>query len=120
MDCSIAPFAIALSDSPGVLEANGLYVATRTMRKAKPVYVQVSLIEFNGGNSNRKKDNDFTAFKKCLQKAVVESVIVKAHALDSEGDRPEPCSPRVLCCTGDTSWGIQLLPGFDTDVCRSV
>jgi hypothetical protein len=114
MDCSVLPFAIALSDSPGVLEANGLYVATRTRRKGKPVYVQVSLIEFNGGNTRQKKDINFTAFKKCLKKDVVESV--KAHALDSEGDRPEPCSPRVLCSTGDTSWGIQLLPGFDTDM----
>jgi hypothetical protein len=111
MDCDASPFAIAVSDSPGVLEANGLYVASKTKRHDKPVYVQVSLIEFMGV---QRRDKDFTPFKTCLQPKAISSV--QAYALDSQGLRGEACSPRVLCCTGNESWGIQLLPGFDTDM----
>jgi hypothetical protein len=64
MDCDASPFAIAVSDSPGVLEANGLCVASKTKRHDKPVYVQVSLIEFMGVKG---RDKDFTPFKTCLQ-----------------------------------------------------
>jgi len=112
MDCSVTPFAIAISDSPGVLEANGLYVASTKKRNNQTVYVQVSSIEFESGGTNRKLDKNFTPFKKCLIASVVKSL--KQHALDSKGIRREPCSPRVLCCTGTDSWGIQMLPGFDT------
>ena len=111
MDCDASPFAIAVSDSPGVLEANGLYVASKTKRHDKPVYVQVSLIEFMGVKG---RDKDFTPFKTCLRPEAISSV--QAYALDSKGLRFETCSPRVLCCTGNESWGIQLLPGFDTDM----
>jgi hypothetical protein len=111
MDCDASPFAIAVFDSPGVLEANGLYVASKTKRHDKPVYVQVSLIEFMGVKG---RDKDFTPFKTRLQPKAISSV--QAYALDSQGIRGEACSPRVLCCTGDDSWGIQLLPGFDTDM----
>ena len=111
MDCDARPFAIAVSDSPGVLEANGLYVASKTKRHDKPVYVQVSLIEFMGVQG---RDKDFTAFKTCLKPEAISSV--QPYALDSQGHRIEACSPRVLCCTGNDSWGIQLLPGFDTDM----
>ena len=41
-------FAFVVSDTPGVLEANGLYVATTLRRNNYPVYVQVSAIEFAG------------------------------------------------------------------------
>ena len=112
MDCTVKPFAIALSDSPGVLESNGLYVASTARRNNKPVYVQVSYIEFEGSASHLRKDKDFIPFKTCLLDSAVTSVQV--HALDSQGSRCETCSPRVLCCTGDDSWGIQLMPGFDT------
>jgi hypothetical protein len=111
MDCDASPFAIAVSDSPGVLEANGLYVASKTTRHGKPVYVQVSLIEFMGV---QRRDKDFTPFKTCLKPNAISSV--QAYALDSQGLRVEACSPRVLCCTANGSWGIQLLPGFDTDM----
>jgi hypothetical protein len=111
MDCDAIPFAIAVSDTPGVLEANGLYVASKTKRHNKPVYVQVSLIEFMGVKG---RDKDFTPFKTCLLPKAISSV--QAYALDSQGLRHEACSPRVLCCTGNDSWGIQLLPGFDTDM----
>jgi hypothetical protein len=60
------------------------------------------------------RDKDFTAFITCLQHEAAKSV--QAYALDSQGLRHEACSPRVLCCTGNESWGIQLLPGFDTDM----
>jgi hypothetical protein len=109
MDCDARPFAIAVSDSPGVLEGNGLYVASKTRRHNKPVYVQVSLIEFMGVKG---RDKDFTPFNTCLLHKAAKSV--QAYALDSQGNRHEACSPRVLCCTGNDSWGIQLLPGFDT------
>ena len=59
--------------------ANGLYVASRTRRNDRPVYVQVSLIEFEGGSTLQKKNKDFTPFNSCLQESVCNSV--KAFAL---------------------------------------
>jgi hypothetical protein len=111
MDCSVTPFAIALSDSPGVLEANGLYVATKTKRNGKAVYVQVSLIEFEGVAVT---DKNFTAFKTCVLGTAMK--LLRSFVLDNQGLRREPCSPRVLWCTGGESWGVQLLPGFDTEM----
>ncbi len=114
LDCSVQPFAIALSDCPGVLEVNGLYVASRTKRNGKPVYVQVSLIELEGGDATRKKDKTFTPFKTCVLATALNNL--KQFVLDNQGLRREPCSPRVLWCTGSNAWGVQLLPGFDTEM----
>jgi hypothetical protein len=114
LDCSVQPFAVALSDCPGVLEANGLYVASRTKRNGKPVYVQVSLIEFEGGGTTARRDKNFTPFKTCILGTAMN--YLKQIVLDNKGLRREPCSPRVLWCTDSNAWGVQLLPGFDTDM----
>ena len=49
------PFAFVVSKTPGVLEANGLYVATTLERNSHSVYVQVSAIEFSGPPKTAKK-----------------------------------------------------------------
>jgi hypothetical protein len=114
MDSAVRPFAIAVTDVPGVLEGNGLYVASTARRHGQPVYVQVSAIEFCGGSSTKQKDKEFVAFRKLLTKQAASRL--KPYALDSQGMRLEPCSPRVLCCKSQGTWGIQLLPGFDTEM----
>jgi len=106
------PFAVVVSDTPGVLEANGLYVATTMRRNGEPVYVQVSAIEFAGNPSTPVKD--FIPFQRCLKPEARK--FLKPFALDSQGFRLEVCSPRVLSCISKDRWGIQLLPGFDTQM----
>ena len=107
------PFAFVVSNTPGVLEANGLYVATTLQRNSHTVYVQVSAIEFSGPPTTvKKKVKDFAPFRQCLQDEAVAKL--EPFALDSQGHRLEACSPRVMFCCGGTQWGIQLLPSFDT------
>lgn len=113
MNPDATPFAFVLSNTPGVLEANGLYVATTLQRNSHTVYVQVSAIEFSGPPTTvKKKVKDFAPFRQCLQDEAVAKL--EPFALDSQGHRLEACSPRVMFCCGDTQWGIQLLPSFDT------
>ena len=113
LDSEAKPFAFVVSNTPGVLEANGLYVASKSRRNGHPVYVQVSAIEFSGPPVTRtKKVKDFVPFRKCLQPSAVQQL--QPFALDSQGDRLEACSPRVLFCTEGSNWGIQLLPSFET------
>jgi hypothetical protein len=89
-------------------------VASRTKRNGKPVYVQVSLIEFEGGGTTARRDKNFTPFKTCILGTAMN--YLKQIVLDNKGLRREPCSPRVLWCTDSNAWGVQLLPGFDTDM----
>ena len=108
-------FAFVVSDTPGVLEANGLYVATTLRRNDYPVYVQVSAIEFAGPPiTTKKKPKDFVPFRNCVSADAIKRL--ESFALDSQGARPETCSPRVLFCTGASEWGIQLLPSFETEM----
>lgn len=102
MDAAVTPFAIEVSDSPGLFECNGLYVASTLRMNEKAVYVQVSKVELGLG------------LKKCLKPEFVSKW--EQAALDSMGSRQEVCSPRVLVFTG-TTWAIKLLPAIATTMC---
>ena len=104
LDVGAQPFGIRIADTPGVLEANGLYVATKTTQNGRPVYVHVSIIEFTKAG-----------FAKCIQEDHKKRVL--GMLPDTKGDRiVEVCSPRVLVSTGTHEWGIQLLPGYSTSM----
>jgi hypothetical protein len=104
LDVDAQPFGIRIADTPGVLEANGLYVATKTRQNGRPVYVHVSIVEFTN-----------EGFAKCIQKDHKKRVL--GMLPDTRGDRIlEVCSPRVLVSTGTHEWGIQLLPGYSTSM----
>jgi hypothetical protein len=101
LDTSVTPFVIRVSDTPGILEAGGLYVATTKKHAGHNVYAQVTRMELEKyGFGSILKAGANTVFEK--------------EVLDTASGRLEVCSPRVMVYTGTghDTWGIQLLPGY--------
>jgi hypothetical protein len=109
-DRTANPFMIRVcTDECAALEAGGVYVASTTKRNGMPVYVQVSKKEYQGFRGQK-------GFRDCIKEG--HRPPIQKCFLDSKGSRLEVCSPRVLvCCDGQSNeWGIQLLPGFESDL----
>ena len=111
MDTTAAPFIVRVASDVGALECAGVYVASTTKQNGKPVYVQVSKREFHGFTGQK-------GFKSCLKDTALIHTIGR-FTTNNEGNRVDACSPRVLVClNADRSeWGIQLLPGYCSDLC---
>jgi hypothetical protein len=111
MDTTAAPFIVRVASDVGALECAGVYVASTTKKNGEPVYVQVSKKEFYGFPGQK-------GFKSCLKDTELIRTI-KRFTTNNEGNRVDACSPRVLVClNADRSeWGIQLLPGYCSDLC---
>ena len=110
VDTSVKPFMIHVCPTgSGALEAGGVYVASTTRKNGQPVYVQVSKREYSGFVGQN-------SFRDCIKEECRASV--KQFLLGSQGSRVDACSPRVLVCCeeGTDDWGIQLLPGFGSDL----
>jgi hypothetical protein len=110
IDTAAVPFIISVGSEVGALEAAGIYVATTTKKNGKPVYAQISRIEFNGYTQQ-------TGFGTCFTTTAKRRV--QTLLTNTQGKRIEACSPRVLVCLNadSTEWGIQLLPGYSSDLC---
>ena len=110
IDTAAVPFIISVSSDVGALEAAGIYVATTTKKNGKPVYAQISRTEFHGYIEQ-------TGFGTCFTPEAKKHV--QAHLTNTQGKRIEACSPRVLVCLNAdcNEWGIQLLPGYGSDLC---
>jgi hypothetical protein len=113
MNPEASPFMVKVgTDGVGALEANGLYVATTTLKNGHCVYVQVCKEEFDGwkepGGGSKQP-----GFKTCLNPGNQNSIRQCCRSLN--GNRKELCSPRVLTCIDTSKWGIQLLPAYGSD-----
>ena len=110
IDTAAVPFIISVGSEVGALEAAGIYVATTTKKNGKPVYAQISRTEFKGYTQQ-------TGFGTCFTTTAKQRV--QARLTNTQGKRIEACSPRVLMCMNadSTEWGIQLLPGYGSDLC---
>ena len=107
IDTTAVPFMLEVSANVGALEANGIYVATKSRNHGKPVYVQVSKLEYDGFVGQ-------VGFRQCLKLNPQNDL--KKKFLNSKGGRLDACSPRVLICLdGHKKWGIQLLPAYGSD-----
>ena len=107
IDTTAVPFMLEVSANVGALEANGIYVATKSRNHGKPVYVQVSKLEYDGFVGQ-------VGFRQCLKPNPQNDL--KLKFLNSKGGRLDACSPRVLICLdGHKKWGIQLLPALGSD-----
>jgi hypothetical protein len=106
------PFMINVAtEGVGALEANGLYVATTDMVNGKTVYVQVSKPEFDGFQEPHGLKQ--LGLKTCIKPLLHQKI--RSYCRNYQGNRLDPCSPRVLSFINDSKWGIQLLPAFLSD-----
>ena len=112
MNPKAVPFMIHVhSESAGALEANGVYVATTTMKNGKYVYVQVSKTEFDG--FSEKPYPKQPGLKTCIKSSL--RTYVRNYCRNSQGNRKDCCSPRVLSFMNNSKWGIQLLPAYGSN-----
>ena len=110
IDTTADPFIVRVASDVGALECAGVYVASTTKKNGKPVYVQVSKKEFNGFAGQK-------GFRTCLKHDWIHNI--SSSTMNNEGKRVDACSPRVLVCLNadQSEWGIQLLPGYCSDLC---
>ena len=111
------PFMIKVAtEGVGALEAYGVYVATTTIRNGKHVYVQVSKQEFDGFQEPRvgtQPGLKQLGLKTCINPLLCKKI--RNYCQNYQGNRLDPCSPRVLSFMDNSKWGIQLLPAYGSD-----